>query len=304
MSLPSDPVEPSVSLMEQLSGWSSLIAAVVALASLALSILAFRRSGPKIRVSLTSAFNLANGRAALFVRVMNNGPAAIQIQTVRLVSRLGHAVPTSIHGAPKLPCEIPAYGGSQQWGFDRQELRTIAASHAIAQQTEFRAVVTSGLRSYTSKDTELVHGGEPHQSPVRKPSLRHRLSLLLRGLIFPQLQIVNVLPLDSIDLNSRTCVLWIRNFGGGLGRGASLELIHSSEDGSVRERVAHQHSIRLPNIRRHKAISVTVPIQVHEGFSWALRLPDGRLSGVSIGALTLREAQNALSEAGSDLETS
>lgn len=291
MSSPTDPVQSSMSLVDQLSGWSNLATVLVAFVSLIISVLAFLRSGPKIRVSLTTARNLDNGRYATFVRVTNNGRVAVHIQTVRLISRLGTATPVSIHGAPKLPCELPAYGGSEQWGFDRQELRAIAASHAIAQQTEFCAVVTSGRRRYRSKNAELVHGGEPTQTPIRTPPLCKRISLWFRRLIVPRLQIVNGYPIDSIDLNDKTYVLYVRNFGGGLGCGTSLELIKWSKEQSVRER------IDLPGIHRHQTHSVTVPLQADTGLNWALRLPDGRLSGVSIEALTLGKAREILSEA-------
>lgn len=296
MASPPDPIQTSQSLIEQLSGWSNLAATLVALVSLGVSIMAFRRAGPKIQVSLTTPFNVANGRAATFVRVTNNGSAESQIQSVRLVSKLGVATPASIHGSPKLPCTLPAHGGSQTWGFDRQDLRTIAASHAVALQTEFRAVVTSGRRNYRGKDAEVVHGGEPTQTPRRTPPSAKRFSGWLRGWTTPRVQIVNAHPVDSVDVQAQTYVLWVRNFGGGLVRGASLVLIKESSNRSGRESAAHQQPIRLPSIRRHQTRSVTVPMQMEKGLAWTIRLRDGLLTNVSVSALTLDEARAARSQ--------
>lgn len=265
---------------------------VIAAGALVVSLVSYRRSGPRIRVKLSTPiiidpkFPRWHGRAAVIVTITNDGASPMQIQRVYLESPAGR-----VSGEPQpdrgitLPHSLEARGGQLVWLFDRQQLRNTARSDARESQVSFRAVVESGSAKYRSKDVEVVHPLEPRKAPRRKSSLRDKAVRRFEDLFSPRPQVEGFARVDSIDLDSGTYGLPVKNFGGGVTRGATVELIRHLDSGS-KERIGQP--IPVGAISRHGSVTIHVPLQEEAELYWYIRYK-GRLRG-GAGAITRQEA--------------
>lgn len=272
----------------QTSGISMAIAA----GALIVSIVSYRRSGPRISVNLSTPiiidpkFPRWHGRAAVIVKITNDGASPMQVQGVYLESPAGRVYGESQpEKGIELPYSLEARGGQLVWLFDRQQLRNTARRDAGESQVAFRAVVESGSARYKSKDVEVVHPLEPRRAPRRKTSLRGRTAKRLGDLFSPRPQVEGLALIDSVDLKQGTYGLRVKNFGGGVARGATVELLRHLDSGSM-ERIGQP--IPVGAIVRHRTVTIAVPLQEEEELYWYLRYKGRVRAGA--GAMTWQEA--------------
>lgn len=270
------------------SGLSMTIAA----GALVLSLVSYRRSGPRVRVTLSTAIMVNpdvprwHGHSAVIATITNDGASPIQVQRVYLDSSAGRVtgVPQPSRGL-KLPHSLEARGGQLTWLFDRQDCRDAAGRDAGESQVAFVAVVESGTSKYKSKDVEVVHPLEPRKLPSRNRRLREKLKEKIRDALDPHPQVEGLTRIDTINLDSDSYGFRVRNFGGGVVRGATVELMRHNESGAM-ERIGQP--IPLPPVWRHQTVTVTVPLQDEEELFWHIRYR-GR-AGAGAGAMTRTEA--------------
>lgn len=264
----------------------------IAAGALVLSIASYRRSGPRVRVALSKAIIIDpkaprwHGRSAVIVKITNDGASPIQVQQVYLDSPAGR-----VTGEPqpnkdyKLPYSLEARGGQLVWLFDRQALRDTAGRDAGEEQVQYVAVMESGTSKYKSKDVEVVHPLEPRKLARRDRRFGEKLIEKARDIFTPRPQVEGLTRVDTIDLTSGSYGFRVRNFGGGLARQLTVELMRQDENGKM-ERLGEP--IPIPSIWRHRTVTVTVPLQDEGGLSWYLRYK-GR-ARVGAGAMTKAEA--------------
>lgn len=263
--------------------------------ALIVSILAFRRSGPKVTVTLSSVMLVGQNSKwgsmpAAVIDVTNDGTRPIQVQSVSLVSAAG-SVRAEKLGKVSRPISLQAYGGTQHWYVRRDDLRRVARSDGGEKPVEFRAVVQSGRRKYKSRTTESVHPLEPQKSADRRLPFCDRLSSRVQGWISPSPQVMGVSTLTEEDFRNERAHLLVHNSGGGIARGLTLELMERTDDG--RRRILSP--ISVPSIRRRKTVSVEVPLVDRPNLFWYLRFR-GRTT-IGQGAMTKSRAAEAISQA-------
>lgn len=227
-----------------------------------------------------------SGRAVAVVTVTNDGASPVRVQRVFMRSS-SRSVVGEYQGAGSLPCSIEPYGGRAVWYFDRQTLRDAAAADGGDQSVSFQAVVASGTKTFKSRDVEEVHPNEPLQQPKHRQSFVSRQRRRWRDWTSPHLIPGMVTRLDSIDLAAGTYELQVHNLGGGLARGATLELLRSRDGSHRRERVGEPTPVG--RLFRHKSKTLTVSLQDEAGLFWYVRHRGSVGQGTS--AMTRVEAE-------------
>lgn len=289
----------------------SAFANVVALAALIISLWALRKSAPRLKVELgggvivDSKVPRWNGNPAAFVTVTNHGLAPAYIQSVYLTSRLGslpaHYVDSHKHEVQEErsgPVEIAPNGGSERWLVNRFEMRDFAARDAGDTEVKFRALVKSGGKKLRSRTVELVHPNEPHQVPKRKLPLKERAKSLFKNLFIPWPIPTSASGwgsrIEDIDLENNRYRIRVKNLGGGVVRGAVLELHASSPLGTYRkERVGEP--IPLPYLWRKQERLIWVPFAEEENQTWMIRFR-GRISTQGVGATTREQVESGIAK--------
>lgn len=284
---------------------------LVALAAFGISLYALRKSVPRLKVELREGIIADpkvprwSGKPAVFVTVTNQGAAPAYVQSVYLASRLGslraHYVDSHKHDVEEErsgPVEIAPHGGSERWIVSRFEMRDFAARDAGDTEVEFRAVVKSGGKELQSRTVEPVHPNEPQQVAQRKPPLRERVKSLFKALFVPWPVPTSAAGWGSrgedIDLEKNQYRIRVQNLGGGVVRGAVLELHASSPLGTHRrERIGDP--IPLPRLGRKQERLIWVPFAEEEGQTWWIRFK-GRTSTQGVGAATRARAERAIAE--------
>ena len=289
---------------------------VIALLAFAMSLYALWRSAPRLKVELRGGGIIIdpkvprwNGKPTSFVTVTNHGQAPAYVQSVYLISRLGslraHYVNSHQHDVEEErsgPVEIAPNGGSETWIVDRFEMRDFAAKDAGNTEVNFRAVVKSGGKKLKSRTVEPVHPNEPQQVPRRKPPLWERMKSFFNDLFVPRLFPQSAhgwgARIEDIDLENNRYRIRVSNLGGGIARGAELELHASSSSGTYRrERVGEP--IPLPCLGRKQERLIWVPFAEEEGQTWWIRFK-GRISKQGLGANTRSQVEKAIAEMDED----
>lgn len=285
------PFDPLTYLNANSGAWTVLLS----MAALIVSILAFRRSGPRVTVTLSSAMLAShdprwNGRSAAVIDVTNDGARPIQIQSVYLISAAG-AIGGETVGKISMPYSLQAYGGTQHWYIDRDKLRRIARSDGGEEVVEFRAIVQSGRRKYHSKTTESVHPLEPQKTASTRLPFRDRLRMRVRWWVKPAPQLMYISKINEVDVRNGRAHVFVYNAGGVVAHGLTLELMEQTTEG--RRRLLPR--ISVPPVRRRKTVDVEVPLVDRPGLLWCLRVR-GR-ARASQGAMTKSKAAEAISQA-------
>lgn len=289
---------------------------VVALLAFAVSLYALRRSAPRLKVELRGGGIIIDpkvprwdGKPTSSVTVTNHDQAPAYVQSVYLTSRLGslraHYVNSHQHDVEEErsgPVEIAPNGGSETWIVDRFEMRDFAAKDAGNTEVNFRAVVKSGGKKLKSRTVEPVHPNEPQQVPRRKPPLWERMKSFFKDLFVPRLIPQSAhgwgSQIEDIDLENNRYRIQVSNLGGGIVRGAVLELHASSSSGTYRrERVGEP--IPLPCLGRKQERLIWVPFAEEEDQTWWIRFK-GRTSKQGVGANTRSRVEKAIAEMDED----
>lgn len=261
---------------------------LISLASFIFAVFAFRSSRPRVSVSLSSAILIDqggsdwDGRSAVILVVTNSGASPVQLQGVELVSRVGRLQGRANPQTLALPSAIEANGGRGTWLFDRNELRALARRDGGEEQVQFRGVIISGRTHYRSRSVEVVHPLEPQKLPNRKALMAVRLRRWVESWTTPRVQPDLFISLDSVDLVGRTYGVEVRNHGGGVARGVTLELMREREEVNGQSRMERIiDPIPVGWVLRNRSRVVRVPLQEEAGRTWWLRYKGQALSGVS-----------------------
>lgn len=289
------------------------LANATAIFALIVSVRAFRKSGPRLTVKLGGSVIVDskvprwNLQPVEFVTVTNRGAAPAYVQSVYLESSRG-SVPANyvdvvdydVEEDRSKPIEIAANGGKEVWMVHRQQLRDLAARHASDTEVKFRARVESGGKKLKSRTSEIVHPNEPRQVPTRKQSVYSRSKKLLQSYFIPKPVPDYVggrgLRVEDLDLAKGQYQILVKNEGGGVVRGATLELLASTQDGNPRK-VRVGEPISIPALRSRQAHPVWVPLADDGEWAWWVRF-NGKISGNGLGAVTREAAERGLRELG------
>ena len=284
---------------------------LVALAAFIVSLYALRKSAPRLKVELRGSTVIDpkvprwSGKPAAFVKVTNDGAAPAYVQSVYLTSRLGslraHYVNSHKHDVEEErsgPVEIAPNGGAELWIVNRFEMRDFAAREAGDTEVKFRAVVKSGRRKLKSRAVESVHPNEPQQVPQRKQPWRDRVKILFKELFIPWPIPVSAAGygsrMEDIDLQRNRYRIRVKNLGGGVVRGAVLEL-HASSPSATYRRERIGEPIPLPCLGRKQERLMWVPFAKEEDQTWWIRF-NGRTSTQGVEATTREQVEKAIAE--------
>lgn len=279
--------------------WARLVAvatalsALLSLAALAVSIIALRRSGPRVTVTLSTSILIGevdskwHDQSAAIIDVSNDGARAVMLQSVELHSRAGSIRGETV-GDSSPPYTLEAHGGRMRWLVLRDDLRRVARRDGGDKQVEFRAVARSGRRSFRSRMSEAVHPHEPEQLATRREGPREYARRRIANWLTPSIQATFVTNLADIDLSNGRTVVTIRNFGGGLSRRATLELLE--EVNGEHRRVLEP--IPIPNLWRGRSARISVPLVERDGLTWWIRRKGHIQTGS--GAMTQAQASDLL----------
>ena len=269
---------------------------VVTFASFVLSWYALRQSRPRLHVSQVTARVVDEddshtewgGRFAVLITVSNDSARPVRIQSVDLHLSNGRIL-SGKRGprTPELPCSIPEFGGQETWLVDYALVLQSSRWDGGEDEVSYRAVSRSGRKRYRSREVEYVHPLAPTKQPEYRGRVTQRAQAWIRRWFVPRLQVEMEVLVAGIDLEARTMLVSVRNFGGGFAHGARLELLEECADGSLK-RVAEIPPVPVPGLRKNQRRYVKVPIPEHAA-TWWIRYKGKALNGVS--ALTRPEAR-------------
>lgn len=270
--------------------------ALLALAALLVSILAFRRGGPKLSVTATRTTVLfdepPDSRYMVFVQVKNDGGASAQVGRVLLRNTDGNETfhfSKSTGVGPSLPHTLESHGGIANWMFDYNELQQSYVRAPRDDELVLRAHVVVGSRTYRAPTRIVV---VPPGVYSRAQSLRERLSLR------PRVQFDSWFAPGDIDLDGGTVTLTASNYGRWWSKPFTVTLLSESEDPFHRTPVPGVPKIRFPRIapRRDHKTRVSLLEDPSEGtvLRWAVTSGPGLGSGPA--AMTWAHARDIAAE--------
>lgn len=279
--------------METLGNWlaGNWLTNVISLVALLLSVVAIRRSRPRVTVHMDSALMLGagskwNGRSVITVTVINDGPVPVHFQRVYLRSAVGAVYGESAPQTQPLPSALPAFGGVGTWYFDRAKVTREAHRDEGADYVEFEAIAESGGKKHRSTSLVVFRSqGAGHVRP-RGNRVRSRLKKIMHSLCKPSLSVSNLY--HDVDLEAGTATLLVHNRGGGISGPATLELMKDGEDDPL-AKVSVGPKAAVPRIPRRKTRMVPVPLVEEDDLTWWLRIRG--YASVGVGALTRQDAK-------------
>lgn len=239
------------------------VIALIALAALAVSIAAFRRSSPRltIRTSTPLVFYSEGARGMAVVEVENNGGADAIIGQVFLRAVDGSTAfyfsPSEKDDGPSLPHRLDANGGRASWAFDYTELRRSYNRTIRDDELVLQACVRVGARVH--RGTRPISVARPGEASTRSRRA-DRIRAAVRDFLHPRTQLMGVTDISAIDLDVGKVPLAAQNFGRRWSRPFTATLVASKEGEEDQVRVPNVEQARFPRIRPQCAHQLMVPL--------------------------------------------
>lgn len=273
------------------------LAVLISLTALALSILAFRRGLPKLRIEATTAtvVDAPNGpQAMVIVKVVNDGGALAQISAVFLDAVDGslREYPGELGERPRMPYKLAANGGLAVWRFDYAQLRQRERGQVRDRPLRVRATVQVGSHLHRQKGQIRV---APLGSTTHPRSRRERTVAWFRSWAHPGVALYPFATASDFDLVKGTGPLTLINAGRGVTRPYKLTLTVQHTDG-LRDRVPGLDPVQIHRIWPGRQITLRVPLvnapSSVEGDSFWWSTTSGRGIGCGYGAHTRADAED------------
>lgn len=279
-----------------------LIQAVIALMSLAafvVSIVAIRRTGPRLRIrASTGVVVFETGdppfRTMILVEVTNNGGSEAIVGQVTLQSADGPDnfafVPSPTHRGPALPYRLDANGGRATWMFDYAELRKIYETTLRDEELVLRPFLRIGAKVLRSRSRVVVNRPD---DPTSKFTLRQKVNRFIRDWTHPRVQLSMMIRVPAIDLDRGLAPLAAENYGRWWSRPFTVTLVTQRQGSDTLERVDDVDQVRFPRIPPRRSRQVLVPLlddpAPDEELKWVVTAGPGL--GASRSALTWENAR-------------
>lgn len=273
------------------------VMALMTIAALVVSIVAIRRSSPRLVVTADKANVLfgppIGARPMVCVGTVNNGGAAAYISDVFLLGTDGSGsfhFSESMGRGPKLPHRLEAHGGSAGWMFDYAELRRSYDRTPRDEVLMVVACVRLGARTLRAKSRIAVN--QPGAAAVER-TMRERLMDEYRSWRAPRVQFSPWETTSLIDLDLGTAPLAAQNDGRWWSKPFTVTLVAEKDGGIGRERVPGVQQVRFPRIAPSRVHEETVSLvdDPPQGTTLWWQVTAGRGIGNGVAATTWSRAR-------------